>query len=125
VWFYTAGDDGAGGVLLWFSSTVQYRLGWCSSFSPFPTQPPSNKEKVWRITLSRTAVIRVSIHCSNVEVLNLLISTCSDSRWSNNWTKDVEKIRFSSADTASDHYRPGNYNVFSVRTITVIIKWIC
>jgi hypothetical protein len=112
--FYTAGDDVAGEVILTFSSKVEYFLSWCSYRSPLPTQPPSTTDKVWRITLSRTSGTRVMIHCNDVEVLNVILSrtTCpGSSGWKTIWTHDVEKINFDSRDTASDHYRPGNYNV--------------
>jgi hypothetical protein len=124
VWFCTAGLDEIGAGYLKFSSKVEFRLFYCNySYSPLPTQPPSTTDKVWRITLSRTSGTRVKIHCNNVEVLNVLLSdtTCSDSRWSTNWSRDVEKIHFHADDRASDYYRPGNYNVFSVRTVTVML----
>ena len=35
-------------------------------------------------------------------------TTCGHSHWSSKWRKDVEKIKFSSSDTASDYYRTGN-----------------
>jgi hypothetical protein len=124
--FNTAGDDTAGDVLLKFSSKVEYRIWFCIIsyiWTPLPTQPPSTTDKVWKITLSKTSGTRVIIHCNNVEVLNLLLSdkTCSYSSWSKHWTRDVEKIAFDSNDRASDYYRPGNYNVFSVRTVTVML----
>jgi hypothetical protein len=110
VYFLTAGEDPAGGVQLRFSSTVKYRLGFCSSdLTPLSTLP-ATREKVWRITLSRSpSEIRLTLHCNGVEVLNTLISgtTCDESDWSEYWTRDVERIYFASFDKASDYYRPG------------------
>ena len=108
--FYS-GFSVAGGVFLDFSSPPQYRLKYCiPSYTNFPTDLPSETEKVWTITNSRVSdEIRVVIHCNDQEVLNVVLSdtTCSDSRWSENWSRDVDNIFFSSSNTASDYYRPG------------------
>jgi hypothetical protein len=110
VYFRTAGEDWAGGVVLRFSSsTVEYKLLDCSSsYTPLTTLP-ATREKVWRVTKTRSSSeIRVTLHCNGVEVLNTLISgtTCGKSDWNEYWTKDVEKIWFHPED-ASDYYRPG------------------
>ena len=108
VLFYS-GFSGAGDVDLRFSSPPQYRLYYCdNSWTNFPTDLPSETEKVWTITNSRVSgEIRVVIHCNDKEVLNVVLSdtTCSYSRWSERWSRDVDMIRF--FDTASDYYRPG------------------
>ncbi|XP_063686416.1 uncharacterized protein LOC134820124 [Bolinopsis microptera] len=103
--FYSAGGEFAGAVALFFTSTPQYNLSWCTSSTNFPVNLPSTADKVWRIT--RTAGVRVVIHCNEVEVLNIMISlaTCDGSWWSTIWNTDVAKIKFSSSDTASDYYR--------------------
>ena len=108
VYFYSAEGESAGGVSLHFTSTLQYWLSWCKSWTNFPVTPPSATDKVWQITLTRTAGVRLVIHCNDVEVLNTLLSeaTCSYSWWSTTWNKDVTKIMFDSSDTASDYYRP-------------------
>jgi hypothetical protein len=107
--FHTAQGSHAGSFRIWFMSTVQYHLGKCSSsWTDFPSSLPSSKEKLWKITLSRATDIRIQIHCNGVEVLNQLMSytTCGESSWVWTWNKDVEKIAFTSRDTASDDYRP-------------------
>jgi hypothetical protein len=109
--FHTAQGSTAGVVQISFTSTVQYRLGWCtSSRTDFPktTTLPSTEEKVFRITLTRTSGVRLKIHCNEEEIVNVLISgtTCSYSSWSTIWSRDVEWIRFNNSDTASDYYRP-------------------
>ena len=101
-----------GGVFLFFSSPPRYWLNYCSStWTDFPTDLPSETDKVWTITKSKVSdEIRVVIHCNDKEVLNVVLSdtTCSDSSWSERWSKDVDKIYFNpSYDTASDYYRPG------------------
>ncbi|XP_063685596.1 endosome/lysosome-associated apoptosis and autophagy regulator 1-like [Bolinopsis microptera] len=109
VFFYSAEGPLSGGVVLYFSSTPQYWIPYCSSTSTnFPVKPPSTINKVWSITLTRTAGVRLVIHCNEVEVLNILISqaTCSSSGWSTYWTGYVAKIQFHSSDTASDYYIP-------------------
>ncbi|XP_063679529.1 uncharacterized protein LOC134815021 isoform X2 [Bolinopsis microptera] len=106
VFFYSADNKYAGTLLLNFLSTVQYELSWCDSpMTPFDNDLPSAIDKVWRITLTRTAGVRLVIHCNEVEVLNILLSeTCSDNDWSTYWNRDVAKIKFESTDTASDYY---------------------
>jgi len=106
VFFYSADNKYAGTLLLNFLSTVQYELKWCDSpMTPFDNDLPSAIDKVWRITLTRTAGVRLVIHCNEVEVLNILLSeTCSDNDWSTYWNRDVAKIKFESTDTASDYY---------------------
>ena len=110
VWFYS-GSSWVGGVYLRFTSPPKYEISSCTSLTNFPTDLPSETDKVWTITLSRVSgEIRVVIHCNSKKVLNVVLSdtTCSDSRWSENWSRDVDKIRFlSSYDTASDYYRQG------------------
>ena len=109
VWFSTAQDDYTGDVSL--TSPPQYYLDFCStSNTNFPTVLPTETNKVWTFTLSRVSgEIRVVITCNTVEVLNVVLSstTCSDSRWSFLWNRDVVKIDFASYDTASDYYRAG------------------
>ena len=106
--FLSAEKEYAGGVALHFTSTPQYFLGWCNKWTNLPVNPPSPTVKVWHITLTRTAGVRLVIHCNDVEVLNKLLSqaTCSESRWRTYWNRDVTNIKFASWDTASDYYKP-------------------
>ncbi|KAL5254943.1 hypothetical protein ACHWQZ_G014406 [Mnemiopsis leidyi] len=109
VFFYTSEGDNAGGVYLKFSSTLQYWIYRCStSWTNFPTNPPADVNKVWRISITRTSGIRLQIHCNDVEVLDILMSdiTCGSSSWSTYWNKDIEKMYFSKSDTAYEYYRP-------------------
>ena len=111
--FYTSQGDEVGALALYFSSTPVYYIWPCSSdWTNFPTNLPPGKDKVWRVTSTRTSGIRLVIHCNEVEVLNILMSdsTCSDSDWSTYWSREVAKIEFSSYDTASDYYQhqPGS-----------------
>ena len=109
VWFLNPNGDHAGGVQLTFSSPPEYLISDCSiSRTNFPNTLPTATDKVWTITLTRTSGIRLQIHCNNVEMVDILMSdsTCSDSRWSTVWTRDVSMIVFSNADTASDYFRP-------------------
>ena len=104
--------DTAGNVVFWFTSPPNYWIGHCtnSSGTNFPANLPSETSKIWRITLSRTSENkRVMIHCNEIEVLNFEISdmTCTESSWSNYWSKRVKKIYFHQEDTASDQYRSG------------------
>ena len=113
VWFYNAlGSYHAGGLALSFSFPPQYGLGWCgTSDMNFPTDLPSETDKIWMLSLSRTSdVPRLALYCNNKEVLNLVISgtTCSDGSWTTTWSRLVGRIEFvANLDTASDYYRQG------------------
>ena len=111
VWFFTTQREEAGAVGISFSSTPKYYLTYCSTYrTNFPSNLPGEVDKIWRITLDKTAGIRVKIHCNGVEVLNVLISdnTCSYSNWRKYWSRDVEYIFFESSwDSVSDYYRVG------------------
>ena len=111
MYFNTAGGHYIGGIGLYFNSPPQYWLFLCSSSrTNFPASLPTETDKIWTITLIKTSGIRLIMHCNNKEVVNVLMSdtTCSFSSWSGDWSRDVEKIKFSSKhDTASDYYRPG------------------
>ena len=105
--FYTSGGSLAGGVILHFASTPQYELRYCtSSNTNFSTELPTDTNKVWRISQTRTSGIRLVIHCNEVEVLNILMSdsTCTH-RWSRIWNRRVEKFKFNGNDLASDYYK--------------------
>ena len=113
VLFLTSQGDITGSLYLYFFSTPEYLIGYCSSSSAYlHTNLPPDKDKVWRITLTRTSGIRLVVHCNEEEVLNYLISdsTCSISNWSTFWSREVAKIKFSSFDDASDYYQtqPGS-----------------
>ena len=108
--FLTSQGVYAGNFIIYFTSTIMYRIFNCNSvLSNFPTGLPAADEKVWRITKTKTSDIRLQIHCNNVEVLNTIISdkTCSNdySKWIK-WAGDVKKMCFYGSDTASDFYRP-------------------
>ena len=106
----------AGGVKIFFTDPPKYFLVDCSLYqNPFPIAPTFDVNKVWRITLSKTADTRgLVIHCNEVEVLNVLLSEelCKGSDdWSTYWNRDVTEIKFKASDTASDSYQiysPGN-----------------
>ena len=91
------------------SGPPKYLVNTCiPSESDFPTKPSAAAEKVWKLTYSRSSDTRLKIHCNGEEVLNLLINaqTCyAFSSWNNFWARTVDRIRFETADTASDQYR--------------------
>ena len=111
VGFYSAQEEEVGGVSLYFRSPAQYTVWFCTSnYNDLPSTLPTITEKIWQITLTRTSDVRLIIHCNGVEVVNILMSdsTCAGTDWKKYWTRDVEKIRFPSTDTASDYYGPGD-----------------
>ena len=109
---YTAGGDRAGQFQLYFLSTPQYNLHWCSSsWTHLHSRPPSEVNKVWVIT--KLPGPRIKLLCNGVKVLDITISddTCSNSDWSTYWRRQVKQIRFHPQDSASDEYwgkLPGN-----------------
>ena len=108
--FYTSQGYAVGGLRLYFRSTPQYNIGRCiTGHANFLTNLPSDNDKVWRVTLTRTSGIRLVVHCNEEEVVNYLMSdsTCDISAWSTiYWRREVGTIRFRSDDTASDYYQP-------------------
>ena len=113
VLFYHHAKEGFAGSFLFSFASPNYKLGHCSeSWTNFPTDLPSETDKVWTINLLKTKEeIRVVVHCNDKEVLNVVLSDteCEDSSWSTTWSKDVEKIKFQG--NASDYYRSGKFLV--------------
>ena len=114
--FYSPGKKGlAGGITLNFSPEMTYRIRRCINDAvKFPIEVPTETNKVWRITLSRTVEHerRVVIHCNEVKVLDIVLTGtwCKRDDWKSYWKRDVAKIVFDSGDegphdTASDFYR--------------------
>ena len=99
-----------------FANPQKYQIYPCSNYRPaFPTAPPIEVNKVWKIT--QLTGPRITIHCNGVKVLDLTLNkdTCSGTRWITQWSKKVAKIKFYKDDRASDYYRPaqaGRYGVF-------------
>ena len=119
VHFYSAQEDHVSAISLYLWSPPEYRLFSCSTSSTlFPTDLPSETDKIWTITKSSVSgAPRVVIHCNGKEILNVVMSntTCSDESWSTRWSKKVDMIKFDNLnDSASDYYRPGTYNLFDV-----------
>ena len=112
--FSSATGENAGEVTLHFDSIeTQYSLGECNTKTNLPAIPPySSKKNVWGITLTRTAGVKLVIHCNEVEVLNkLLSSTCSLAGWDTVWNRDVTKIRLRSTSYYNaylDRPQPGD-----------------
>jgi hypothetical protein len=110
--FFDNAGETAGGVLIRFSSKVEYRLGWCdlsTTFHDITSILTSTSDKVWKITLTRTSDARLQIRCNDVVVADVRLSdsACDFKYWKGYWKRTVEKIQFSSkeiTDTASDDY---------------------
>ena len=105
VWFSTAGKEEAG-MDIAFRSPPTYSLKFCADSEEFRTKIPSERIKIWRITLTKNPESTLIIHCNNKEVLNIVISSsiCYGKNWETYWGKDVQKILFSYEDSASDYY---------------------
>ena len=118
VYVYFSDNAGhyAGGVLIYFNTTIQYYIDWCSNtYNNFPVSLPAAPDKTWTITYN-TAEQRVVYYCNGVQALNVLLSDieCTDSRWRTEWERNTTQIQFLSSDTASDSYcfssNTGKYN---------------
>ena len=111
--FITDSGERIGGIQLHFKTPqYTYRIGKCSTNLDFSTTLPSDTTKIWRITLKKNLPeIRVTIHCNDEEVLNVVLSdtVCNnpefaDGKWRTYWVKDViKKVRFE--HSAADYYR--------------------
>ena len=114
VMFHDDQEDLIGGIYLYFTSTPQYYIGYCSSSNVDIPNIPSETEKVWTITFKRTSdVVTLLLHCNEVEVFNVVISDsiCKSNYAATHWSrKPASKISFlssSETDTASDYYKQG------------------
>ena len=95
-----------------FTSTMKYKIWFCSIDTDFPHDLPSETDKIWMISLARTTSIRLVIHCKNVEVLNVVLSdtTCTNEdidSWSSRWSSEIVNIKFTDKSKASDYYKQG------------------
>ena len=112
VGFYSSPGDIAGRVGLKLASPPRYLIYFCSySWTSFPTDLPTARVKVWRITVIRSSgIIGLQILCNGEEVLNTVLSdlmcTSYSGSWNYDWNGDIAKIQFHSSDTMSDYYRP-------------------
>ena len=115
VMFYDSQEDLIGGIFLYFESTPQYYISYCSSSHVDIPNLPSETEKVWTITFTRTSdVVTLVLHCNEVEVFKVVISNsiCKSDYAATHWSrKPASKILFhsdaSNIDTASDYFRKG------------------
>ena len=111
IWYYDEEGRAAGGIVVWFSSTVKYRLRYCQqSYTSFPTSIPAEQDKEWVI---EKRDLKTKVYCNGQQVLDITVSseTCDPKyadTWETYWGREVSKIRFSSQyDTASDYYYIG------------------
>ena len=106
--FFTSEGTFSGGLIIYFWNPPHYGILEClTSTRQFPENLPTDVNKVWKVTLTKTSDIRLVVHCNDVEVVDHLIadSHCDDSNWSGKWGQELQKIKFGSTDSASDYYR--------------------
>ena len=104
--FINDNNEWAGGVVIKFSSPIEYHIGWCREYTSLPVSPPTNADKRWRIRYN-PAEKRVLCYCNEVEVLNLVLSdsVCNKhSEWRIYYERNPTQAKFLSDDTASDQY---------------------
>ena len=115
VYFYDNAGNLAGIVNIYFTTPIQYRLYWCTSYINFPVSLPAAPDKTWTIEYNTAGKI-LALYCNGVQALNLLISDseCTQSDWRTVWERKPTQILFHTADTASDSYcfssNTGKYN---------------
>ena len=104
--FLCSEDDPCfGAIFLTFSSNIQYKIGWCTAKLNLPIQPPTAKNKIWRVAKDSNSLI---ITCNTVEVLVYNISSSDKTKCLKDYV--VTQIKFSGPevngeiDTASDFY---------------------
>ena len=110
--FISGSGTRLGGIMIRLKSPPQYRILKCSQDQAGnPTTLSSDSSNIWRISLARitSSEIRLTIHCNNQEVLNVVLSdtVCNklDSNWRTYWGQHVAKIKFSSTHDVADYYR--------------------
>ena len=112
IWYRDVDGRSAGGIGIWFSSTVKYGLYNCQQyFITLPVRPPDEQVKHWVI---EKRGLRTIVHCNGKQVLDITASTktCDDpdytDTWATYWEREVSSIKFHSKyDTASDSYYTG------------------
>lgn len=100
---FIAQSDGYG-IKIRFSSTLEYEFSWCSYWwRVFPTTPPTTTNKVWKITLDKTAGITVIVHCNGIKVFGVPM-TCHYEHWRYFWSRSAIQIRILQSDSIAPFY---------------------
>nr|AFK75453.1 putative secretory peptide-43 [Pleurobrachia bachei] len=134
VGMYDKNGTGLGAVVVKFSYTMFYYIGYCTENWKFlPVEPPVEVDKIWTLIKTETALI---ITCNGVEVLNYVFAHSSMEGCVGKEGDVVEQISFMDSwagqDTASDFYRPSvvvntfMYNISVWKTVkrpSVNITW--
>ena len=103
-----------------------YRLPFCNQIDKFEfsTALPSTPEKIWRITLEKIQGTTLIIHCNEVEVAYVPMSSCTTAH-KDVLNRETAYIKFATADDGSLLYReapfPGKYisNISNIINISV------
>ena len=120
VFFFDKDGYYAGDVYIHFDTQIQYRIGYCTyRYKPFPVILPTATQKTWTITYNY-AERRLVYYCNGVQVLNVVLSDSTCTKWSTNsffkdlWERKPTQIQFYYTDVASDSYcissNTGKYN---------------
>ena len=114
--FLTAQDEQAGGLTIRLLSNPVYWLWECSdSFTNFPTDFPSETDKILKIEkLSGSDYKRFVLLCNSVELLNVLLSDSNckgETNWRTYWNRNVARIQFDTADSVSDFYQQPSFSL--------------
>ena len=105
--FYDKQGQVAGGLWLYFWAIPRYSLAQCDTNTKlFNKDLPSEVEKVWKMTVTKTSDVRVVLTCNDEVVVDkvLSIAECGETRWRDYWSRSVTRIVFTNEDSASDYY---------------------
>jgi hypothetical protein len=103
----------SGGVSIKFTSPPTVAIVACDKNGIYKAFPAADlnlafdNTNVWRVTVTRTSGISLTIYCNDKEVLDYKFSDskCVESAWNSIWSKNKKKISFGSMDKATDFYR--------------------
>ena len=107
--FFNKVGSYTGAVRIYFDTQIQFNIGWCTGWTPFPVTLPTETHKTWTFTYNYTEK-RLVYYCNGVQVADVVLSsTCSLSSWRNYWEREPTQVKFFSMDTASDSYCISSY----------------
>ena len=119
MYVFADSDSRMGSIEIKWTTTGKdptYYFGNCMGEAvPFSKSPPAGDEKIWRITMSKTAEDKeFTIHCNDEEMASVKFSeVCDRDSWDTYWVDydKQQKIQFTKYSVAADYYRaykPGN-----------------
>ena len=93
-------------IQLRYTVPMEYLIGSCTDFLPFPVEPHLLQKNNWVIARTSRGV---KYKCNQVEVLHFKLSdqVCTSryaTNWREKWNKRIVAVSFAASDTASEFY---------------------